>query len=126
MSHWLKSRRRAKSTHSAIPGTYTALALTSEMASVITHWHSARQLADASVGLSESRCCSGALLGRPSPRAFLWVSERRPRQANAQLLHTKLKCGALYSQTRSRSRRSSKDAVRYFKRAQDLGTLGLV
>lgn len=68
----------------------------------------------------------GVSLWRPIIPPFLWVSECCARQANAQLLHTKLKCGALHPETRSRSSRSRKDAVRRFERAQDLGPFRFV
>ena len=54
------------------------------------------RLSRRSLGFSE--CCS-----------------RHGRQANAQPLHPKVKCGTLDSETSSRSARSAKDSVRRFK-----------
>jgi hypothetical protein len=75
-------------------------------------WHRAQR---------ELRVRSGAL-----PRRVQAGKKSSARAANAQLLHPKLKCGALDSKTSSRSVWPRYKPIASFEGAQDLSPLGLV
>ena len=74
------------------------------------------------LAIRKSRIGKGPSLSR----RFLAVNKRCARAANAQLLHPKLKCGALDSKTSSRSVWPRYKPIASFEGAQDLSPLGLL